>query len=87
MSERRRLIIAHRESPLNLIDIENMKRVTEAGAVIAPLSPGFYLLPRTIPDLVDFMAGKLLDLLSIPHTLDTRWDEHLANEAMVLCVR
>jgi 4-hydroxy-3-polyprenylbenzoate decarboxylase len=78
LKERRRLVIAHRETPLTLIDIDNMRRVTEAGAIIAPLNPGFYLLPQTVGDLVDFMAGKLLDLLGVPHALDTRWDDQLA---------
>jgi 4-hydroxy-3-polyprenylbenzoate decarboxylase len=55
------------------IDLLNMQRLSEAGAVIAPLSPGFYMLPRNINDLVDFMAGKLLDLVGVPHDLETRW--------------
>jgi 4-hydroxy-3-polyprenylbenzoate decarboxylase len=80
MKERRPLVIAHRESPLNHIDIANMERLTRAGAIIAPLSPGFYLLPSTINELVDFMAGKLLDLVGVEHGLDTRWDEHLAEQ-------
>jgi 4-hydroxy-3-polyprenylbenzoate decarboxylase len=79
LKERRRLIIAHRESPLSHIDLLNMQRVSDAGAIIAPLAPGFYLLPRTVEDLVDFMAGKLLDLLGVPHELDIRWDEHLSD--------
>ena len=54
-----------------------MRRVAEAGAIVAPLSPGFYLEPKTIDDLVDFMAGRLLDVLDVPHGLDIRWDEHL----------
>lgn len=74
LKERRKLILAFRESPLSLIDIQNMERVTEAGAIVAPLSPGFYLLPKTVADLVNFMAGRLLDLLGVPHQLDTRWD-------------
>ena len=45
------------------IDIVNVHRLSEAGAIIAPLAPGFYLLPESVDDLVDFMAGKLLDLL------------------------
>lgn len=81
LKERRRLIIAHRESPLSMIDLDNMRRVTEAGAIVAPLAPGFYLLPRRVEDLVDFMVGKLLDLVAVPHSLKTRWDEHLAREA------
>ena len=68
---------AHRESPLSLIDIENMRRITQAGGIITPLAPGFYLKPRTVGDLVDFMAGKLLDLVGVPHNLAIRWDEQM----------
>lgn len=75
LKERRRLVLAYRETPASLIDLENMRRVTEAGAIVAPLAPGFYMKPRTIEDLVDFMAGKLADLVGIPHELDTRWSE------------
>jgi 4-hydroxy-3-polyprenylbenzoate decarboxylase len=80
LKERRRLVLAHRESPLSHIDVLNMQRLSEAGAIIAPLSPGFYLMPKTLDDLVDFMAGKLLDLVGVPHSLDTRWDDHLAQQ-------
>jgi 4-hydroxy-3-polyprenylbenzoate decarboxylase len=74
LKERRRLILAYRESPISHIDILNMQRLSEAGAIIAPLAPGFYLLPKTLDDVVDFMAGKLLDLLGVPHELSTRWE-------------
>ncbi len=74
LKERRRLILAYRESPMSHIDILNMQRLSEAGAIIAPLAPGFYLLPKTLDDIVDFMAGKLLDLLGVPHELNTRWE-------------
>ena len=80
LKERRRLILAVRESPASHIDICNMKRLSEAGAIIAPLSPGFYLRPQTVDDLVDFMAGKLLDLVNVRHALDTRWEQRLADE-------
>lgn len=73
LKERRRLILVHRETPLSLIDIRNMEALTLAGAVVAPASPGFYLGPRRVEDLVDFVVGKCLDLLSIPHALATRW--------------
>ena len=72
LKERRKLILAYRESPMSHIDILNMQRLSEAGAIIAPLAPGFYLLPKTVEDLVDFMAGKLLDLAGVPHDLHTR---------------
>jgi len=74
LKERRRLVLAYRESPMSHIDILNMQRLSEAGAIIAPLAPGFYLLPKSLDDIVDFMAGKLLDLLGVPHELNTRWE-------------
>ena len=77
LKERRPLILAHREMPLSLIDIENYRTLTLAGAVICPANPGFYLLPKRIEDVVDFVAGKVLDLLKVPHTLATRWEEHV----------
>jgi len=75
LKERRRLILAYRESPMSHIDILNTQRLSEAGAIIAPLAPGYYLLPKMVADLVDFMAGKLLDLLGVTHDLKTRWAE------------
>ena len=59
---------------MSLIDVRNMCTATEAGAVIAPLSPGFYMLPDSIQDVVDFMVGKLADLLSVEHSLPIRWN-------------
>ncbi|MCC5824392.1 MAG: UbiX family flavin prenyltransferase [Planctomycetes bacterium] len=76
LKERRPLIIAHRESPLSLIDIENMRTLTLAGAVICPTNPGLYLLPKTVDEIVDFVTGKFLDLLRIDHELKIRWEDH-----------
>jgi 4-hydroxy-3-polyprenylbenzoate decarboxylase len=73
LKERRRLILVPREAPLSHLDIENCLRLSTAGAVICPASPGFYMLPETIDHLVDFVVGKLLDLLDVPHQLNTRW--------------
>lgn len=73
LKERRPLIICHREMPLSLIDIENMRTLTLAGATICPPNPGFYLNPRSIDDIVDFSVGKILDLLGVEHELATRW--------------
>ena len=73
LKEARRLVILHREMPLGAIDLENMLRLHRAGAVICEAAPGFYLRPATVQDLVDFVVGKLLDLLGVDHTLDTRW--------------
>lgn len=76
LKERRPLIVCHRETPLNLIDIENMRQLTLAGGIVCPTNPGFYLNPQKVEDLVDFMAGKVLDLLKVEHGLKTRWGEH-----------
>jgi 4-hydroxy-3-polyprenylbenzoate decarboxylase len=73
LKEARRLIVVPRETPISRIDLLNALRLTEAGAIICPASPGFYMMPTTIADLVDFLVGKLLDLMSIPHQLNTRW--------------
>jgi 4-hydroxy-3-polyprenylbenzoate decarboxylase len=73
LKERRKLILVHREMPLSLIDIRNMQLVTEAGGIIAPASPGFYMLPSTVADLVDFVVGRCLDLLGVSHDLNVRW--------------
>ncbi len=79
LKERRPLILAHRESPIGLAEIDAMRQATLCGAIITPLSPGLYLGPRTIADLVDFMAGRILDLLGIKHDLAIRWEEALAD--------
>ncbi|MDP7008053.1 MAG: UbiX family flavin prenyltransferase [Phycisphaerales bacterium] len=73
LKEGRPLVLAHRESPISLVDIENLATLSRAGAKIAPLSPGFYMEPRSISDLIDFMAGKLVDLVGIHHDLPVRW--------------
>lgn len=74
LKERRRLLLVYREMPMSLIDLQNAQRLTEAGAVFCPASPGFYMLPQHIDDLVDFVVGKVLDLLGFEHQLDVRWD-------------
>jgi 4-hydroxy-3-polyprenylbenzoate decarboxylase len=74
LKERRRLILCHRETPLNHIDIMNYQNLSLAGAVICPTNPGFYLHPEKVEDLVDFMVGKVLDLLGIEHALRTRYE-------------
>ena len=75
LKERRRLVLVTRETPLSLIHIENMAAVTRAGAVVLPAMPGFYNLPRTVDDLVDFVVAKALDLMGVPHELLVRWGE------------
>ena len=74
LKERRKLVIAHREMPLSPMDVTAYKLLTDAGAIVAPCNPGFYLNPTTVAEVVDFVAGKLLDLVGVKHAFDTRWD-------------
>jgi 4-hydroxy-3-polyprenylbenzoate decarboxylase len=78
LKEGRRLVIVHREMPLGAIDLENMLRIQRAGGIICPAVPGFYMQPQTVGDLVDFVVGKVLDLLGVEHTLNTRWAKRQA---------
>jgi len=79
LKERRKLVLVHRESPLSLIDARNTVAATEAGAIIAPANPGFYMLPQKVEDLVDFVVGRTLDLLGVEHDLNIRWTTQLAS--------
>ena len=74
LKERRRLVLCHREMPLSAIDVNNYKTLTDAGVILAPANPGFYLNPTTVGEIVDFVAGKLLDLMGVPHSMETRWE-------------
>ena len=73
LKERRRLILVPRETPYSAIHLENMLRVTRAGAVVLPASPGFYHRPAAIDDLVDFVVGRILSQIGIPHGVGPRW--------------
>ncbi|MBY0313179.1 MAG: UbiX family flavin prenyltransferase [Phycisphaerales bacterium] len=81
LKERRPLILCHRETPLNHIDIINYQNLSLAGAIICPTNPGFYLKPKTIEEIVDFMVGKIMDLLRVEHDLKTRWGAESAAPA------
>lgn len=74
LKERRRLILVPRETPLNLIHVENMRRVMQAGGEIVPPIPAFYTKARTMDDAVDFITGRILSLLGKPHRLFTDWE-------------
>jgi 4-hydroxy-3-polyprenylbenzoate decarboxylase len=73
LKERRKLIVVPRETPLGSIQLENMKRLADAGAVVLPAMPGFYHNPLTIHDLVDFVVGRICDQLGIGVDLFRRW--------------
>lgn len=75
LKEQRKLILVLRETPLSIIQLENMLRLARAGAVIMPASPGFYHQPRSIDDLVDFMVARILDHLGIRHDLMPPWGD------------
>jgi hypothetical protein len=70
LKERRPLILVPRETPLSAIHLENMLRLSHAGAVILPANPGFYHHPAKVEDLVDFVVARVLDLLGVPHRAD-----------------
>jgi len=74
LKERKRLVLAVRESPLHLGHIRNMERATEMGAIIAPPVPAFYSNPQSIDDIIDHTVGRILDLFDIEHPLVKRWN-------------
>jgi 4-hydroxy-3-polyprenylbenzoate decarboxylase len=73
LKERRTLVLVPRETPYSAIHLENMLRLTRAGAIVLPASPGFYHQPRTIDDLLDFVVGRVLSHLHVEHSLGPRW--------------
>ena len=73
LKERRRLILVPRETPLSIVQLENMKRAAEAGAVILPAMPGFYHGVTAIADLVDFVVSRICDQLGVVNALIHRW--------------
>ncbi len=74
LKERRKLVLVPRETPLSAIHLGNMLRLTRAGAVVMPASPGFYHRPKQISDLIDFVVARMLDHLGVEQTLVQRWE-------------
>ncbi|HIE98013.1 MAG: flavin prenyltransferase UbiX [Fuerstiella sp.] len=75
LKERRPLVLVPRETPLSLIALENMTRLSHAGATILPAMPGFYHRPDCVADLVDFVVARICDHLDVEHSLVRRWSE------------
>ncbi|HIC93983.1 MAG TPA: UbiX family flavin prenyltransferase [Anaerolineae bacterium] len=73
----RRLVVVPRETPLSLADIENMRQVKLAGAVILPPNMAYYYRPRTVEEVTDFFVGKILDVLGVEHRLYKRWGDKI----------
>jgi 4-hydroxy-3-polyprenylbenzoate decarboxylase len=78
LKERRRLVLAVRESPLSEIHLENMMKLTRMGAVIAPPLPGFYSHPESIDDIVNETVSRMLDLFDIHLEVAARWEGTMA---------
>jgi 4-hydroxy-3-polyprenylbenzoate decarboxylase len=73
LKEDRRLVLVPRETPLSAIHLQAMLTLRQAGALMLPAMPAFYTLPERLEDIVDFVAGKALDLLGVEHALLRRW--------------
>lgn len=70
---RRKLVLCLRETPYNLIQIENMKQVALAGGIVLPLNVAYYASPKTVDDITNFFVGKILDMLGVENTLYKHW--------------
>lgn len=75
LKEGRKLILVPRETPFSVLHLENMLRLSRAGAVILPPNPGFYHHPKKVEDLIDFVVARILDQLAVPHALMQRWGD------------
>lgn len=80
LKEGRKLVIVPRETPYSTIHLENMLRLSNAGARIIPASPGFYHKPKTIEELVDHLVFRILDQFGIPHSHKTQWQGEVSKD-------
>lgn len=75
LKESRKLVLVPRETPYSPIHLENMLRLSRAGAIILPPNPGFYHHPKSVEDIVDFVVARILDQVGVEHQLMQRWGE------------
>lgn len=75
LKERRQLIVVPRETPLRTVHLENMVKISKEGAIILPAMPGFYHKPETIDDQINFIIGKIFDIMDIDNNLFTKWKQ------------
>lgn len=75
LKERRKLIVVPRETPYSEIHLENMLKLTQMGVVVLPASPGFYMQPQSVEELIDFIVARILDQLGVQQDLMPRWGE------------
>ncbi len=73
LKEGRKLVVVPRETPLDLISLENMVKLKKGGAVVLPAMPAFYHKPEKVDDIVNYVVGKILDQLGVEHELFKRW--------------
>lgn len=73
LKERRPLIVVPRETPYSVIHLENMLRLTRAGATVLPASPGFYHRPQRMDELIDFVVARVLQHVGVAHSLGPQW--------------
>ena len=74
LKEGRKLIVVPRETPLDIITLENMLKLRKAGVVVLPAMPAFYHKPKNVDDLVNYIVGKIMEQIGIEHTLYERWE-------------
>ena len=75
LKEHRKLMLVPRETPLSVLQLENMHRLAAAGAVLLPAMPGWYHGVESLDDLVDFVVARILDQLDVDNSLISRWGE------------
>ena len=73
LKERKKLILVPRETPLSLVHVRNFELLLQAGAMILPANPSFYMRPQTVEQVVDTVVARVLDHLGVPHQLVSRW--------------